>query len=225
MPNVLVVEDDAEIAEFVERGLREDGFATRVEADGKAGMLAAAAEPFDVVIFDRMLPGIDGVDAIKLLRGAGVDSPILILSALGGIEQRVEGLNAGADDYLTKPFAYSELRARVFALMRRRPSIDRQTSLQVGDLVLDRLSRSVTREGAQLDLLPREFSILELLMTHAGEVVTRTMLLEKVWGYHFDPKTSLVQTHVSRLRARVDRPFENEMITTVRGSGYVLSKP
>lgn len=225
MPNVLVVENDAEIAEFVERGLREDGFATRVEADGKAGMLAAAAEPFDVVIFDRMLPGIDGVDAIKLLRGAGVDSPILVLSALGGIEQRVEGLNAGADDYLTKPFAYSELRARVFALMRRRPSIDRQTSLQVGDLVLDRLSRSVTREGAQLDLLPREFSILELLMTHAGEVVTRTMILEKVWGYHFDPKTSLVQTHVSRLRARIDRPFENEMITTVRGSGYVLTKP
>lgn len=224
MPNVLVVEDDPEIAEFVERGLREDGFATRVEADGKSGMLAAAAERFDVVVFDRMLPGMDGVDAIKLLRGAGVDSPILILSALGGIEQRVEGLDAGADDYLTKPFAYSELRARIFALMRRRPSIDRQTSLEVGDLVLDRLSRSVTRGGAMLDLLPREFSILELLMTHAGEVVTRTMILEKVWGYHFDPKTSLVQTHVSRLRARVDRPFENEMITTVRGSGYVLSK-
>lgn len=225
MPSILVVEDDPEIAAFVERGLREDGLVTRIESDAKAGMLAAAADRYDVVVFDRMLPGMDGVDAIKLLRGAGVDSPIIILSALGGIEQRVEGLDAGADDYLTKPFAYSELKARVFALMRRNPSIDRTTSLQVGDLILDRLSRSVVREGVVLDLLPREFSILELLMTHVGEIVTRTMILEKVWGYRFDPKTSLVQTHVSRLRARVDRPFEQEMIKTVRGSGYVLSKP
>ncbi|MEO1612488.1 MAG: response regulator transcription factor [Pseudomonadota bacterium] len=225
MPSILVVEDDPEIAAFVERGLREDGLATRVETDARAGMLAAAAERFDVVVFDRMLPGMDGADAVKLLRAAGVDSPVLILSAFGGIDQRVEGLEAGADDYLVKPFAYSELRARIFALMRRNPGIMKTTTLRVGDLILDRLSRSATREAVALELLPREFSILELLMSNVGEVMTRTMILEKVWGYRFDPKTSLVQTHVSRLRARVDRPFEKEMITTVRGSGYVLSKP
>ncbi|WP_430431188.1 response regulator transcription factor [Oceanicaulis sp.] len=224
--NILLVEDNQEIAAFVSRGLSEAGDVVSVATSARQGLIEAAANAFDVIVFDRLLPGMDGVDAVRVLRQSGVATPILILTALDGIDDRVTGLEAGADDYLTKPFAFAELYARLRALARRQPVIDTDpTRLEVGDLVLERPTQIVTRAGVRLDLLPREYKILEYLMMNEGQLVTRTMLLEKIWGYRFDPKTSLVQTHVSRLRAKVDKPFNGELIRTVRGAGYVIGEP
>ncbi|MEM8767583.1 MAG: response regulator transcription factor [Pseudomonadota bacterium] len=221
--NILVIEDDEDTAAFLCRGLREHGHNVDLCITSQDGLLAASAGNYDVVVFDRMLPGMDGVDAVRLLRASQVDTPILMLTALDGIEARVEGLDAGADDYMVKPFAFSELHARLRALMRRRPIAQEAIEFRAVDLVLNRATRKVHRAGQPIDLLPREFEILELLLRHVDQVVTRTMLLEQVWGYHFDPKTSLVQTHVSRLRAKVDKPFDCELIQTIRGIGYQLS--
>ncbi len=224
--NILLVEDNQETVAFISRGLEEAGDAVTVAASAQEGLLAAAAHSFDVIVFDRLLPGMDGVDAVRVLRQSGIVTPILMLTALDGINDRVNGLEAGADDYLTKPFAFAELHARLRALARRQPLAEAEaTRLMVGDLVMERTTQTVTRAGERLDLLPREYRILEYLMLNEGQIVTRTMLLETIWGYRFDPKTSLVQTHVSRLRAKVDRPFETELIRTVRGAGYVIAAP
>ena len=223
--HILLVEDNDETAEFIERGLVEAGDTVTREASGNAGLVAAAAAQFDAIIFDRLLPGMDGLDAVRVLRESSVATPILMLTALSGIEDRVAGLEAGADDYLVKPFAFSELYARLRALARRQPMNTTATRLEIGDLVLERTTQTVTRAGQVLQLLPREYAILEYLMQNEGQLVTRTMLLEKIWGYSFDPKTSLVQTHMSRLRGKVDKPFKQELITTVRGSGYVIAAP
>ena len=221
---ILLVEDNQETAAFISRGLEEAGDTVTTAETAQEGLLTAAAHSFDVIIFDRLLPGMDGLDAVRVLRRSGIVTPILMLTALDGSDDRVNGLEAGADDYLTKPFAFAELYARVRALARRQPLTDAGTTrIVIGDLVMDRTSQTVTRANERLDLLPREYKILEYLMLNEGNVVTRTMLLEKVWGYRFDPKTSLVQTHLSRLRAKVDRPFDTELIRTVRGAGYVLS--
>ena len=224
--NILLVEDNQEIVAFVARGLHEAGDAVSVATSANQGLIEAAAHPFDVIIFDRLLPGMDGVDAVRVLRQSGVETPVLILTALDGIDDRVTGLEAGADDYLTKPFAFAELYARLRALARRQPMMDKEpTRLQVGDLTMERATQIVTRAGVKLDLSPREHKILECLMLNEDQLVTRTMLLEKIWGYRFDPKTSLVQTHVSRLRTKVDKPFDVELIRTVRGAGYVIGEP
>ena len=224
--HILLVEDNSETVAFISRGVEEAGDAVTVAMSAQEGLLAAAAHSFDVIIFDRLLPGMDGLDAVRVLRQSGIVTPILMLTALDGIADRVNGLEAGADDYLTKPFAFAELHARLRALARRQPLAEAEaTRLMVGDLVMERTTQTVTRAGERLDLLPREYRVLEYLMLNEGHLVTRTMLLEKVWGYRFDPKTSLVQTHVSRLRAKVDRPFDTELIRTVRGAGYVLSAP
>jgi len=221
--NILLVEDNDETAGFIRRGLEEAGETVTHEVTAKAGLVTAAAQSFDVIVFDRLLPGMDGVDAVRVLRQSGVTTPIIMLTALAGIDDRVDGLEAGADDYLVKPFAFSELYARIRALSRRQPLAEDITRLQVGDLVIERTTQTATRGGDVLDLLPREYRILEYLMQNEGQLVTRTMLLEKIWGYRFDPKTSLVQTHLSRLRAKVDKPFSTELIRTVRGSGYVIA--
>ena len=220
---VLLIEDDAETAEFVRRGLDELGYAVMHCDNARDGILQASTADYDVIVFDRLLPGMDGMDAVRLLRGSKIETPVLMLTALDGIDDRVAGLEAGADDYMVKPFAFAELHARIRALARRQPLAHSETVLSAGELVLDRTTRKVTREGTLLDLLPREYEILEILLSHQDQVVTRTMLLERVWGYTFDPKTSLVQTHVSRLRAKVDKPFSRELVRTVRGAGYMLS--
>lgn len=219
-----MVEDNQETADFIARGLAEAGDTLHHALSSEAGMIQAGSGEFDVIIFDRMLPKMNGAEAIGVLRKAGIETPILMLTALSGIDDRVSGLEAGADDYLVKPFAFAELYARIKALARRKPlAQEAATLLVVGDLVLERTTQTVERAGQRLDLLPREYRILEFLMLNEGQLVTRTMLLDRIWGYNFDPKTSLVQTHLSRLRAKVDKPFERELITTVRGSGYVLS--
>jgi two-component system, OmpR family, response regulator len=218
----LVVEDDAAIAEFVGRGLREAGFAVDVAADGEAGLNAAIKQPYDVAIVDVMLPRRDGLSLIETLRQRGGTTPVLILSARREIDDRVRGLQAGGDDYLTKPFAFAELLARVQALVRRATRTPEPTSLSVEDLALDLLSRRVTRAGHVLDLRPREFALLEYLMRNTGRVVSKTMILSHVWAYNFDPQTNIVDVLVSRLRDKVDRPFEKKLLHTVRGVGYVL---
>lgn len=223
--HVLLVEDDDETARFIERGLTEAGATVERFDNARAALLRQMEAAFDVAIFDRMLPGMDGLDAVRLLRGSNVRLPILMLTAMSAIDDRVHGLEAGADDYLAKPFAFSELYARLKALLRRPAMVTEATEFQIGDLHLHRPTQKVTRAGKALDLSPREYKLLDYLMQHEGQVVTRTMLLEKVWGFSFDPKTSLVQTHMSRLRAKVDKPFEVELIRTVRGSGYVIGTP
>lgn len=221
---ILLVEDNQETADFIARGLTEAGDTLQHARNAEDGMIQASSRDFDVIIFDRMLPKMDGAAATQLLRKAGIGAPILMLTALSGIDDRVSGLEAGADDYLVKPFAFAELYARLKALARRKPlAQEAVTVLAVGDLVLERTTQRVERAGQVLDLLPREYRILEFLMLNEGQLVTRTMLLDRIWGYNFDPKTSLVQTHLSRLRAKVDKPFDRDLITTVRGSGYVLS--
>lgn len=222
---VMIIEDDDETAYFLERSLQEHNWAVLRFADPKAAMLRLGGEAFDAIILDRMLPGMDGLDALKLLRAANITTPVIMLTARSGIDDRVDGLDAGADDYLVKPFAMSELLARLRSLVRRPPIVAEETLLEVGDLQLNRVTRAVSRAGTPLDLSPLEFKLLDCLMSNVGAVATRTMLLEKVWGYNFDPKTSLVQTHMSRLRAKVDKDFEHEMIATVRGVGYVLTAP
>ncbi|HVN01063.1 MAG TPA: response regulator transcription factor [Caulobacteraceae bacterium] len=219
---LLIVEDDKEGAAYLRKALSEAGHTVDHAPDGRTGLLLAAGESYDVIVLDRMLPQMDGLAILRTIRASGVKTPVLLLTALGGIDDRVEGLEAGGDDYLVKPFAIAELMARVNALARRPPPQEVQTTLQVADLKLDRLQRTVTRGGARIELQPREFQLLEYLMRHAGRVVTRTMLLESVWDYHFDPKTNIVETHVSRLRSKVDRGHAVELIQTVRGAGYRL---
>jgi two-component system, OmpR family, response regulator len=220
----LLVEDDATIADFVARGLREAGFAVDVEADGDAGLNAALGHPYDVAIVDLMLPKRDGLALIDELRRRGGTTPVLILSARRSVDDRVHGLQTGGDDYLTKPFAFAELLARVQALVRRSTRTPEPTTLVVGDLVLDLLSRRVTRAGTPLDLRPREFALLEYLMRNVDRVVSKTMILSHVWEYSFDPQTNIVDVLVSRLREKIDRPFEKKLLHTVRGVGYVLRK-
>lgn len=219
---ILIVEDDPTIADFVGRGLREAGFAVDQVGDGNAGLNAALATPYDVAIVDLMLPGLDGLAIIDAMRRRGRDVPVLILSAKRSVDDRVRGLQAGGDDYLTKPFAFSELLARVQALVRRATRAPEPTALTVGDLSLDLLTRRVTRAGTSIELRPREFALLEYLMRNTGRVVSKTMILSHVWEYAFDPQTNIVDVLVSRLRDKIDRPFERKLLRTVRGVGYVL---
>ncbi len=218
----LLVEDDATIADFVVRGLREAGFVVDHVPDGDAGLTTATQQAYDVAIVDLMLPKRDGLSLIETLRTRGVTTPVLILSARRSVDDRVRGLQAGGDDYLTKPFAFAELLARVQALVRRATRSPEPTTLTVADVVMDLLSRRVTRGGKTLDLRPREFTLLEFLMRHAGHVVSKTMILSHVWEYNFDPQTNVVDVLVSRLREKIDRPFEAKLLQTVRGVGYVL---
>ncbi len=219
---VLVVEDDRVIADFVTLALREAGYGVTHVSDGEQALDLALRQRFDAAIVDVMLPGRDGLSLIDELRRHHVTTPVLILSARRSVDDRVRGLQAGGDDYLTKPFALAELLARLHALIRRGSGVSVPTRLQVSDLALDRLSREVTRGGRRLDLRPREYALLEHLMSHAGTVVTKTMILSHVWDYTFDPQTNVVDVLVSRLRDKVDRDFEPKLIHTVRGAGYVL---
>ena len=219
---VLVIEDDRETAQFLLISLKESGHAADVAGDGEMGLELAQAAQHDVLIVDRMLPKLDGLSVIKTLRAEGIRTPVLVLSALGDVDDRVKGLRAGGDDYLTKPYAYSELLARIEALARRAVPEEQETRYTVGDLVLDRLSHRVTRGGEQIPLQPREYRLLEYLMKNAGQVVTRTMLLEHVWDYHFDPQTNVIDVHVSRLRAKIDKTFDKPLLHTVRGAGYMV---
>ncbi|WP_329742191.1 response regulator transcription factor [Dyella sp. A6] len=221
---ILLVEDDAETLAYIARGLGELGHVVDQATDGREGLFHASEGHYDVLIVDRMLPKLDGLSLLRALRAAQVHTPVLMLTALGEVDARVEGFEAGADDYLAKPFAFAELAARVGALGRRPPLAETLTAtLRVADLEMDLLKREVRRGGQPIDLQPREFRLLEYLMRHAGEVVTRTMLLEQVWEYHFDPQTSVVETHISRLRSKVDRGFESGgLLCTVRGAGYML---
>jgi two-component system OmpR family response regulator len=219
---VLIVEDDIEAADAMAKGLAEAGHECRAAPDGEAGLAVVGGEAFDVLIVDRMMPKLDGVTMVERLRAGGDQTPVLFLSALGEINDRVSGLKAGGDDYLVKPYAFAELIARVEALARRRETGSVQTVLKVGDLEMDLLGREVRRAGQEIDLQPREFQLLEFLMRNAGQSVTRTMLLEKVWEYHFDPQTNVIDVHISRLRAKIDKGFERTMLQTVRGAGYRL---
>src|SRR4249920_606983 len=220
--HALIIEDDQAIADFVARGLREAGFAVDVAADGEEGIAAALRDQADVAIVDLMLPRRDGLSVIDELRRRGRSTPVLILSARRSVDDRVRGLQAGGDDYLTKPFAFAELLARVQALVRRASRTPEPTTLTVEDLALDLLTRKVTRGGAAIELRPREFALLEYLMRNAGKVVSKTMILSHVWEYSFDPQTNVVDVLVSRLREKIDRPFDKKLLHTVRGVGYVL---
>tara|TARA_R110000868_G_scaffold245438_5_gene501957 strand:+ start:133 stop:828 length:696 start_codon:yes stop_codon:yes gene_type:complete len=219
---VLLIEDDEATATHIAKSMRQHGHVVDHVPSGRDGLFLAVSERYDVLIIDRMLPEMDGMAAVKAIRNTGVETPILFLTALGGIDDRVEGLEAGGDDYLVKPFAFAELLARVSALARRPPPSRQQTAIKISDLEMDMLKRVVTRAGRRLELQPQEFKLLEYLMRHAGQVVTKTMLLENVWGYHFDPQTTVVETHISRLRGKVDQGFDQSLIHTVRGSGYCL---
>lgn len=221
---ILVVEDDKDTREYLASGLASEGFAVDCTANGRDALFLASGAAYDLIVVDRMLPGLDGLSLVKVLRGAGIAAPVLFLTALDGIDERVAGLDAGGDDYLVKPFAFSELMARVRALLRRPPLSEQDTVLKVGDLTLDRVSREAARQGQRIELQPREFLLLEYLMQHGGGVVTRTMLLENVWDFHFDPRTSVVETHISRLRAKIDKPFDLKLIKTVRGAGYTINE-
>jgi two-component system, OmpR family, response regulator len=220
--HVLVIEDDRETAQYLAKSLKESGHAVDVAGDGESGLEVAQAGQHDVLIIDRMLPKLDGLSVIKTLRSDGIRTPVLVLSALGDVDDRVKGLRAGGDDYLTKPYAYSELLARIEALARRAVPEEQETRYTVGDLVLDRLSHRVSRNGEAIPLQPREYRLLEYLMKNAGQVVTRTMLLEHVWDYHFDPQTNVIDVHVSRLRAKIDKSFDRPLLHTVRGAGYMI---
>jgi two-component system, OmpR family, response regulator len=220
---ILLIEDDGDTVSYIRKGLCEEGHTIDHIAEGRDAVAYAMREEYDLIILDRMLPGLDGLSIVRLLRGAGQKVPILFLTALGGVDDRVEGLDAGGDDYLVKPFAFSELLARVNAIFRWPELKGEQTRLKLADLEMDLVSRRVTRAGVEIDLQPREFRLLEVLMRNKGRVMTRTMLLERVWSFHFDPKTSVVETHISRLRSKIDKPFSKELIQTVRGSGYSLN--
>lgn len=222
---ILLIEDDAAIAAYVARGLSETGHICDVLDDGTDGLFQAARETYDVLIVDRMLPGLDGLSLVRALRAAQRKVPVLFLTALGGIDDRVEGLEAGGDDYLTKPFAFAELLARINALARRPPVQEMKTILRVADLELDLMRREVRRGTQAIELLPKEFTLLEVLMRNEGRVVTRTMLLERVWDFHFNPKTSVVETHISRLRSKIDKPFKVALLHTVKNMGYSLHAP
>ena len=222
---LLIIEDDTDVASFMARGMSEAGHVSDTAHDGETGLEMARGGGYDILIVDRMLPERDGLSVIETLRGEGDRTPVLILSALGEVDDRVEGLRAGGDDYLVKPYAFAELMARVEVLARRRDPDSVKTRLSVGDLEMDLLARTVKRGEEDILLQPREFRLLEFLMRNAGQVVTRTMLLEKVWDYHFDPQTNVIDVHISRLRAKIDKPFDTDMLHTVRGAGYRLSAP
>lgn len=219
---ILVIEDDLEAAAYVVKGLRESGHIVDHAADGDEGLNLALSGSFDVLIVDRMLPKRDGLSVVATLRMESVRTPALFLSALGEVDDRIMGLKAGGDDYLTKPYAFAELLARIEVLVRRANPDQVRTKLQVGDLEVDLLARKVSRAGQDIDLQPREFRLLEYLMKHAGQVVTRTMLLENVWEYHFDPQTNVIDVHISRLRAKIDKNFKQPLLHTIRGAGYSL---
>jgi two-component system OmpR family response regulator len=223
--HVLLVEDDEQVASFLLKALREVGILADHATDGKEGLLQAAGGNYDVLIIDRMLPSLDGLAIVRTLRASDNNTPVLVLSALGEVDDRVEGLRAGGDDYLVKPFAFAELHARLEALMRRGVGETPETKLRVGDLEMNLLTREVTRAGQHIHIQPREFRLLEYLMRHEGQVVTRTMLLENVWDYHFDPQTNVIDVHVSRLRAKIDKEFDEPLLQTVRGAGYVMRAP
>ena len=223
---ILVIEDDSSVAEFTCQGLREAGHAVDHADNGKDGLFLATTESYDALVVDRMLPGVDGLSIIRTLRASDDATPVIVLSALGQVDDRVKGLQAGADDYLTKPFAFSELEARIDALARRnRGSATAETTLAVGPLEMDLLKREVRRDGDTIELQPRDFKLLEYLMRHAEQVVTRTMLLENVWDYHFDPQTNVIDVHISRLRAKIDKGRSPALIQTVRGAGYKIAMP
>jgi two-component system OmpR family response regulator len=222
---ILLIEDDGKTAEYVSRGLAEAGHTCDVVNDGRDGLYQATREPYDVLVVDRMLPGLDGLSVIKAVRAAQVKVPAIFLTAVGGVDDRVEGLEAGGDDYLVKPFAFSELLARLNALARRPRATEEKTLLRIADLELDLIKRHASRAGQVIDLQPREFTLLEVLMRGDGRVLTRTMLLELVWDFHFDPKTSVVETHISRLRSKIDKPFEVQLLHTVRNTGYSIHAP
>ena len=222
---ILVVEDDLETASYIAKGLNESGHGVDVSHDGKDGLFMGLEQNYDAIVIDRMLPGLDGLSVIQTLRSAKNQTPVLILSALGEVDDRVEGLRAGSDDYLVKPFAFAELLARLEALVRRGDVQTTETTLRVGDLEMDLLSRVVKRAGRVIELQPREFRLLECLMRHSGQVITRTMLLESVWNYHFDPQTNIIDVHISRLRGKIDKSFEQPLLHTIRGAGYSLRAP
>ena len=217
---ILIVEDDSETLSFIKKGFEQDGNLVDVAANGEDGLLMATTSDYDVIILDRMLPRIDGLSVVRTLRANNNNTPILILSAMSEVDQRVEGLEAGCDDYLVKPFAYSELKARTIILSKRRDNRAISNELAVGKLKLDQRKRQVFLDGSEIVLKPREFKLLEYLMLHSGQVVTRTMLLEHVWDYHFDPQTNIIDVHISRLRTKIDQDPSNPMIETVRGAGY-----
>jgi len=220
---ILIIEDDKEVSAYLAKGLKEGGHLTEQAFDGKEGLFLATSCAYDILIVDRMLPFIDGLTIVKTIRGVGNDTPVLILSALGDVDDKVKGLQSGGDDYLVKPFAFVELQARIDALYRRRQnnSID-VTHLSVDDLELDLLARKVCRAGENIVLQAREFRLLEYLLRNKGQVVTRTMLLENVWDYHFDPQTNVIDVHISRLRNKIDKGFEHSLLKTVRGAGYMI---
>ena len=222
---VLIIEDENNVADYVAKGLKESGFKVDRAEDGKQGLVMATTETYDALVVDRMLPHVDGLTIIQTLRAADDNTPVLILSALGEVDDRVKGLKAGGDDYLVKPFAFAELLARIEAILRRQESSNTQTRLKVADLEMDLLAHKVTRAGENFNLQPREYKLLEYLMRHAGQVVTRTMLLENVWDYHFDPQTNVIDVHISRLRQKIDKGFDKQLLTTVRGAGYMLDDP
>jgi two-component system OmpR family response regulator len=222
---ILVVEDDATTADYIAKGFEQNGYIVDVAADGRDGLFHATDGNYAAIVLDRMLPGMDGLAVLGAIRAAGIDTPVIVLSALGSIDERVKGLKSGSDDYLSKPFAFSELLARVEALQRRGPSGAHPvvTSLRCGDLSMDLLARRVERGGSRVDLQPREFRLLELLLRNKGQVVTRTMMLEEVWDYHFDPGTNVIDVHISRLRKKIDEGTGMPLLHTVRGVGYMLS--
>lgn len=222
---LLVIEDDQRTAEYVTKGLQEAGHVVDTTANGADGLSLAVSNQYDLLVVDRMIPGLDGLSVVKALRSSHAQVPIIFLSSVGGVDDRVEGLEAGADDYLVKPFAFSELIARINALTRRPPMQAETTLLKVGDLELDLIRRTVKRAGRPIDLQPREFTLLEVLMRSTGRVQTRTMLLERVWDFNFDPQTSVVETHISRLRSKIDKPFDQPLLHTVRNVGYSLHVP
>ncbi len=219
---ILLVEDDERTASFVAKGLREEGYAVDWAREGREGLHLASAVSYDAAVVDVMLPGLDGLSLIRSLREAGVGTPILVLSAKAAVEDRVRGLQAGGDDYLVKPFAFSELAARLQALLRRARGSEEPTTLTVGDLSMDLVRRKVQRSGKTIDLQPKEFSLLEYLARNAGRVVSKTMIMEHVWDYNFDPQTNVVEARICRLREKIDRPFPVKLLHTVRGAGYVL---
>lgn len=219
---LLVIEDDRATADYILQGLRQEGHTVDHIADGREALGLATAGIYDVMVVDRMLPGLDGLSLVRALRAARITTPAIFLTAVGGVDDRIEGLQAGADDYLVKPFAFGELSARIAALARRPQSQAQETVLAAGDLRMDVIRRVVTRAGAEIDLLPREFALLEHLLRRKGRVQTRTMLLEAIWDISFDPQTNVVETHISRLRSKIDKPFDRELLKTVRGAGYKI---
>lgn len=219
---LLVIEDDRTTADYIVGGLRQEGHVVDHLADGREALAMAMAGGYDVMVVDRMLPGLDGLSLVKALRAAKVTTPVIFLTAVGGVDDRIEGLQAGGDDYLVKPFAFGELSARIQALARRPQAAVQETVLTAGDLTMDLIRRRVTRAGVEIDLLPREFALLEHLLRRKGRVQTRTMLLEAVWDISFDPQTNVVETHISRLRSKIDKPFDRELLKTVRGAGYKI---